>query len=153
MAIIARQWEDDLEIQRWWCDPEGGRKAKNESIDRWRGKIRGSIAVNSHVKPANNELAAGRDSLRNCLRLQSKIRNPGNPGHPASWLYVSSDCEGDDSLAEDLQILQYAEVAEGEEIDERKVKPKRSTHRPDALRYAVHSELATSVMRTSWQNF
>lgn len=156
MAEIARDWEEELKIQRWWPDPEGGPNAKNENIDRWRGKIRGSLGVRRPVKGANNAVSAGRDTLRNCMRLQSRIRNPGNPGHPGSWFYISADCDGDagssDSLVDDLQVLQYAEVAEGEEIDEQNVKPKKATHRIAALRYAVHSELAVQVSRTSWAN-
>lgn len=155
MAAIARDWERDLGIQRWWCDPEGGMKAKNENIDHWAGRIAGSQGVNVAVRAANNAVEAGRNTLRNCMRLQSRIAHPVSTGHPGSWFYLSSDCTAaysDDSLSDDLQLLQYAHVAEGEEVDERKVKPQKATHRIAGLRYAVHSELATPQSRTSWAN-
>jgi hypothetical protein len=161
MAGIARQWEKPvseggLGIQRWWCDPEGGMQAKNVNIDHWSGRISGSQGVNTAVRAANNAVEAGRNTLRNCMRLQSQIAHPVSSRHPGSWFYVSSDCTdayNDDSLSDDLQLLQYAHVAEGEEVDERKVKPTKATHRPAGLRYAVHSELGSSQTRTTWVNF
>lgn len=153
MAVVARQWEEQLGIQRWHCDPEGGMKARNQNIDHWAGRIQGSQGVNSAVRAANNAVEAGRNTLRNCMRLQTAYPHPASAKHPGSWLYVSSDCtaaHGDDSLSDDLQVLQYAHVAEGEEINERKVKPIHATHRVAALRYAVHSEMAIPQARTEW---
>jgi phage terminase large subunit-like protein len=159
MAAIAREWEKPISdggfaIQRWHMDPEGGQGAKNVNIDHWAGRVRGSQGVNRPVRAANNAVEAGRNTLRNCMRLQQRVPHPTNSAHPGSWFYVSSDCASDyseDSLVDDLQVLQYAEVAEGEEVDERKIKPKRATHRIAALRYGVHSELAGAQVRTSWQ--
>jgi hypothetical protein len=155
MAEIARRWEMDLGIQRWHCDPEGGQSARNPNIDHWAGRIAGSEGVNAAVRNANNAVEPGRNTLRNCMRLQQAIQHPVDRAKPGSWLYISDDCtddRGDDSLADDIQTLQYAEVAEGEEIDESKVKPKRATHRVAALRYAVHSELGQAQVGTSWVN-
>jgi hypothetical protein len=167
MAEIAREWErpipdGGLAIQRWWCDPEGGQGAKNVNIDHWAGRIQGSQGVNAAVRNANNAVEAGRNTLRNCMRLQSMIPHPvpqldpfAAP-RPGSWFYMSSDCHSDshdDSLSGDLEILQYAQVAEGEEVDEAKVQPKKATHRIAGLRYAVHSELASTQQRTSWVSY
>ncbi len=161
MAVIARNWEKPIHdgglgIQRWWLDPEGGQKAKNANIDHWAGRIAGSQGVNAPVRAANNAVEAGRNTLRNCMRLQSMIEHPVSTKHPGSWCYVSSDCtvaQGDDSLADDLQLLQYAHVAEGEEVDERKVKPTKATHRVAGMRYAVHSELAIPTQEVAWVSF
>lgn len=155
MAEIARRWEDQYDIQRWHCDPEGGQLAKNANIDHWAGRIAGSRGVNAVVRNANNAVEAGRNTLRNAMRIQQAIPHPVDRTRPGSWFYVSSDCtsdSSDDSLSDDLQVLQYAEVQEGGEVDERKVKPKSATHRIAALRYAVHSELATPQQRTAWAN-
>jgi phage terminase large subunit-like protein len=155
MAGIARQWEEQLGIQRWHCDPEGGQRAKNVNIDIWNGRIQGERGVNTVARNADNAVEAGRNTLRNCMRLQHRVLHPVDRSKPGSWLYLSSDCADDyrdDSLADDLQVLRYAEVAQGEEIDESKVKPKKATHKVAGLRYAVHSELGAVETRTSWQN-
>ncbi len=155
MAKIARQWESDLGIQRWWCDPEGGMNAKNQNIDHWAGRIAGSRGVNAVVRNANNAVEAGRNTLRNCMRVQSQVPHPVDNAKPGSWLYMSSDCasdHSDDSLVDDVQVMQYASVSEGEEINEQKVKPKKATHRVAAMRYAAYSEMATPTQRTSWTN-
>lgn len=151
MAEIARAWEKELGIQKWWCDPEGGRKGHNQNIQHWKGRVRGSVPVRATVKAANNALEPGRNTLRNCMRLQKHIPNVGNPGEPGTWLYVSNDCDGNDSLVNDLQVFSYKEAGKGEEIDEARTKPKEASHRPAALRYAVHSELSTGRTRTSWE--
>lgn len=154
MAVVARQWESDLGIQRWWCDPEGGRKAHNQNIEHWRGRILGSPRVNSTVKAAINAVEPGRNTIRNCMRLQRGLPNEGNPSAPATWFYMSDDCasEGtDDSLETDLLAFSYKEVGQGDEIDEAKTKPKSASHRLAALRYAVHSELSTGRTVTSWE--
>ena len=142
MAEIARDWETELGITDWYCDPED-----SGALDRWRGRIAKSKGVRGAVHEAKNAVAEGRNTERNCMRLQSRISHPVHADKPGSWYYQSEDCT---QLHEATMGLQYAEVTEGEERDERKVKPKAFTHLTDARRYLIHSELATSHQRTSW---
>jgi len=143
MAEIARDWEEQLGIQRWWCDP-----ADPENILRWQGRVAGSRGVNRPTRGAKNALAAGRDTVRNCMRLQTRLEHPCGGGRPGSWYYSSDDCR---SLNDHTIALQYADVAEETERDERRVKPKSATHDTDACRYAIHSEMAVEAHHTSWE--
>lgn len=142
MAAIAREWEDELDITEWRADPESP-----ESIRRWQGRIDGSVGVSRPVYKAKNDIASGRDTERNCMRVQSRIPHPCDPEKAGSWYYSSVECTG---LNEDTMSLQYDEVSEGAERDERKVRPKVATHRTDARRYAIHSGLSVARHTTKW---
>mgnify|MGYP002507674090 CR=1 FL=1 len=146
MGAIAREWEEELGITDWYCDSED-----KAAINRWKGRVEGSRAVTGRVHLADKAVDAGRNTVRNCMRLESKLRHPsGNAEVPGSWYYQSASCT---QLHDATQALRYADTTEGEERDERKVKPKSATHLSDARRYAIHSALATAVHRTAWENF
>lgn len=139
MGLIATQWANDLGIKTWYCPPD-----RKQGIALWRGEIRGTPAVKGTVAKAKNEVDAGLESVRNAMRLSTKVPHPSdpNPSTPGSWLYISDQCEG---LIEDIEGLKNAPPTADGKTPENRFRGK--DHTVDALRYAIHS--ATLALSTT----
>jgi hypothetical protein len=136
MADLINRWHRETPHTAVYVPPE-----RPESIDKFRGRYPQECQAVAGTCVANNQVEGGIDTIASLMRLDNKITHLASPALPGTYFYVSSNCP---------KTLKYLKEYR------RKVDNKgmivggfsKNDHLPDAIRYAIHTELRGNLLRS-----